>query len=485
MTEIKGIILLGLGPGDGRYLTRQAWEVLQHIDEIYLRTAQHPAVKDFPPQLKVNSFDHLYQDRADVEQVYADIVEQIILLGAREQGVVYAVPGHPYVAESTCHEIRHRASEKGIPLQVVEGMSIIEPVMSALGKDPLPQLTLVDALELAFVHHPSFPPSKPALIIQLHSKEIAGELKITLMAVYPDEHPVKLVHAAGTPQCVLEDLLLYQIDQSENIGLMSTLYLPPLSDNCSFEDFQELVAHLRAPEGCPWDREQDQQSIRANLLEEAYEALQAIDADDPQAMREEFGDLLLQVVLQSQMAAEYGEFTMADVIRDIHTKLVSRHPHVFEDTKLADSKAVIKNWERIKEQERKNKADLEKGLLDGIPVAMPALLVADNYQRRAARVGFDWPDIQGVIDKLLEEVEELRQAQDGAEKADELGDMLFALVNLARWLQIDPEAALRQTNTKFYRRFTAIEAAARKQGRQLSDLSLEEMEAIWQTSKGK
>ena len=484
MKDKKGIVLLGLGPGDPALLTRQAWELLEQIDEIYLRTGQHPVAKHLPSQLKVHTFDHLYNTYEDFEQVYEKIVEKVISLGKQPQGVVYAVPGHPYVAESTCLEITRKAADANIPLQVIEGVSFIEPVLTALAVDPLPQLTLVDALELAFAHHPSFPPSKPALIAQLHSREMAGELKITLMAVYPDEHPVRLVHAAGTSQCVVEDLPLYQIDQSEHIGLMSALYIPALEGNCSFEDFQELVAHLRAPEGCPWDREQDHQSLRANLLEEAYEAVEAIDADDPEAMQEEFGDLLLQVVLQSQIAAEYGEFMMADVIRDIHTKLVSRHPHVFEDTDLADSEAVIRNWERMKEQERLKKSDMEKGLLDGIPVAMPALLVADNYQRRAARVGFDWPDIEGVIDKLLEEVEEYRQAKSGKQKEEEFGDMLFALVNLARWLDIDPETALRETNAKFRQRFAIIEAAAREKGRHLSELSLEEMEAIWQQSKG-
>jgi tetrapyrrole methylase family protein/MazG family protein len=175
---------------------------------------------------------------------------------------------------------------------------------------------------------------------------------------------------------------------------------------------------------------------------------------------------------------------MSDVIRGIHTKLVHRHPHVFGEMQLDDPDAVIKNWERIKEQERQQNQQEYKGLLDGIPLALPALSVADKYQKRAARVGFDWPDIQGVLDKLLEEIGEFQQANDKVEQAEEFGDMLFAFVNLARWLEVDPETALRETNAKFRRRFTAIEAEARKQGRQLSDMTLEEMDKIWEAAKG-
>jgi tetrapyrrole methylase family protein/MazG family protein len=367
----------------------------------------------------------------------------------------------------------------------VEGISFLEPALAALGIDALPQLTVVDALELAVAHHPSFPPSIPALIAQIHSKVVAGEVKITLMAEYPDEHLVKLVHGAGTAGVLVEELPLHAIDQGEHIGLLTALYLPPLGENTSFEDFQELIAHLRAPEGCPWDREQTHQTLRTNLLEESYEALNAIDKDDPAEMQEEFGDLLLQIVLQAQIAAEYGEFTMSDVIHAIHAKLVRRHPHVFGDLELGEAEAVIKNWERLKEQERKDNGEEVKGLLDGIPVAMPSLSVADNYQRRAARVGFDWPDINGVIDKILEEVEEFRQAEDPAAQTEEFGDLLFALVNLARWIKVDPETALRETNVKFKRRFAVIEQAAKEQERKLSDMTLEEMDAIWEQSKKK
>ncbi len=482
---MSAITLLGLGPGDPDLLTRQAWQVLTQADEVYLRTGQHPTVEGFPAGLTVHTFDHLYQQEDTFPQVYTRIVEEVLRLGRRPQGVIYAVPGHPFVAEATAPEIARRARAEGVPLSVIEGISFLEPTFSVLEVDPLPHTAIVDALELVCAHHPPFPPDAPVLIAQLYDRQIAAGVKLTLMALYPDEHPVRLVHGAGTPAVRVEELPLYQIDRNEQIGLLTTLYLPPLGPATSMEAFQELVAHLRAPEGCPWDREQDHQSLRPNLLEEAYEVAEAIDAGDTQAMAEELGDLLLQVVLHAQIASEDNEFTLADVIRGIHTKLVRRHPHVFSDAKLTDPQAVIRNWERLKAAERKANGQSRKGLLDGVSKALPALTQAQTYQQRAARVGFDWPDIQGVLDKVCEEMEEVRNAEDDEARSDEMGDLLFALVNLARWLKVDAESALREANTRFRTRFAYIEQTARQQGRSLDELSLDEMDALWNEAKAR
>ena len=245
----------------------------------------------------------------------------------------------------------------------------------------------------------------------------------------------------------------------------------------------EIVKRLRAPDGCPWDREQTHQSLRTNLLEEAYEVLNAIDHDAPKEMEEEFGDLLLQIVLHAQIASEYGEFNMSSIIKGIHNKLVRRHPHVFKDVESLEPDVVLKNWEKIKAAERSDNGDEEKGILDGVPTDMPALAVADKYQKRAARVGFDWPEIDGVFDKIMEEIKEFEDAENPEEKAEEIGDLIFAVANLARWIDVDPETALRETNLKFKKRFAVIEATAKGQGKELSDLSLEEMDAIWEESK--
>ena len=479
----SGITLLGLGPGDPGLVTRQAWDLLESVTEIYLRTDQHPVVAHFPAGLKVHTFDHLYEQGDSFKSVYTQIVEQVLEIGKTEKGVVYAVPGHPFVAEATGPEIARRARQLGVPLRLVEGLSFLEPVLSALGVDPFPQTTLMDALELADLHVPPFSPSTPAIIAQIHSKVVANEVKLTLMSIYPDDYPVELVHAAGTGEQIVERLLLYEIDRSPRIGLLTALYVPPLPPSTSFEAFQEVIAHLRAPNGCPWDRKQTHQTLRSHLLEEAYEVLTALDADDPNAMREEFGDLLLQIVLHAQIASEYGEFTMQDVLTSIHDKIVRRHPHVFGDLKVKDVDGVLHNWEKLKAAERAENGKAEASLLDSVALTLPALVQALEYQDRAARVGFEWPEINGVYDKVAEEIAEVQAADSEAARAAEVGDLLFAVVNLARWLKVDPESSLRETNQRFRLRFGGIESAARARGKTVADLSPDEMEAVWQAFK--
>jgi len=480
----QGITLLGLGPGDPQLLTRRAWELLETASEVYLRTQQHPVVAGLPGGLQLHSFDDYYENGQSFEAVYQGIIARVLELGRRPQGVIYAVPGHPFVAEATSPEIARQARALGIPMRLVEGVSFIEPVLAALNMDLLPHTAIVDGLKIAAAHVPPFPPSAPAIIAQIHSRLIASEVKQTLSAVYPDSHPVYLVHAAGTPDVTLESLPLFEIDRGSSTGLLTALYVPPLSPKASFEAFQELIAHLRAPDGCPWDRQQDHQTLRPHLLEETYEVLSALDANDPLAMREEFGDLLLQIVLHAQIASEYGEFGMAEILESIHNKIVQRHPHVFGELELEDAGKVLRNWERLKEAERASQGKEAAGLLEGVPRALPALAQAEEYQRRAGRVGFDWPDIQGVQAKLKEELNELHAASDQSGRSVEIGDLLFSVVNLARWYGLDAESALRQANARFKARFALVEEAARQQGRLLSELTLDEMEAIWQAAKG-
>jgi len=415
--------------------------------------------------------------------VYSAIVEKVLDMGRSPQGVVYAVPGDPFVAEATCPEIAQRARSLGLPLKIVNGLSFLEPVFAALDLDPFPRLTLMDGMELSQAHIPAFPPDNPVLVAQVYSRLVAAEVKMTLNTVYPDEHPVRLVHAAGTKDEIIEDLKLYQIDRSEHIGLQTVLYVPALGVGTSFEAFQEIVAHLRAPDGCPWDREQTHESLRTHLMGEAYEALAAMDSGDPAEMAEEFGDLLLQIVLNAQIAGEDGEFNMADVLKGIHDKIVRRHPHVFGDVTLDGVQGVLKNWEKLKAVERANSHEPEKGLLDGVPLALPALSQAQEYQDRAARVGFDWKEVSGVLEKIAEEIQEIGKVTNEEELIAEVGDLFFALVNLARWKKVDAESALRGTNIRFKKRFAYVEQGAKKQDRKLSEMSIDEMEALWQEAK--
>lgn len=479
----RGITIVGLGPAGAEYLTREAWAHLEQCGEIWLRTKFHPAVAGLPEGVRVRSFDEVYDSSEDIGAVLETIVQQVLELGKREQGVTYGVPGSPFVAEETVSEVLKAVAGTGLPIRLIDGVSFIEPVCSALGIDVHPQMVLADALHIAQLEVPSFPPTIPALISQLDSSFEASELKLTLMANYPQEHPVTLVHNAGTPDEIVEKLALYEIDQSIHLGMLTCLYIPALSQGYSFEDFQQIIARLRRFDGCPWDREQTHLTLRPYLLEEAYEVLEALDQEDSQHLREELGDLLLQIGLHAQIATEDEDFLMSDVLQGINSKLIRRHPHVFSDIDIDSVENVLTNWEKIKADERKTNGETHKGMLDGIPISLPALTQADQIQRRAKRVGFDWHTIEPVIAKIHEELGELRDAQTDEERQAEAGDVLFAVVNLVRWLKVDPEIALRETNLRFRKRFAYIETKAAEQGKSVDQLSFEEMDQLWEAAK--
>jgi tetrapyrrole methylase family protein/MazG family protein len=354
--------------------------------------------------------------------------------------------------------------------------SLVARAFDTLRLAPPPRLILLEARTLASAHVPPYPPDMPALLPSVDSRELVLRIKTVLLTTYPKKHRVFVGDDGKANELQLGDLENFVPSQ------LTCLYVPALGEGTSFESFAEIVAHLRAPDGCPWDREQTHESLRKHLLEEAYEAISAIDSGDFNDMREEFGDLLLQIVLQAQIASEEGQFNINQVIQGIHSKIVRRHPHVFADLKLDGVDGVLANWEKLKEKERGKKND-GRGLLDGVPGALPALSQAQEYQDRAARVGFDWPEIEGVLEKIGEEIEELKRADNEEELVSELGDLLFALVNLARWKKVDAESTLRATNMKFRKRFGYIESTAKKQNRILSELSLEEMESLWQEAK--
>src|SRR5215470_2702429 len=261
-----------------------------------------------------------------------------------------------------------------------------------------------------------------------------------------------------------------------------------------FEKLVAVQARLRAPKGCPWDREQTHQSLRTYLIEEAYEVLEALDSGNDAKFAEEMGDLLLQIVFHSQIAAEEGRFTVADVVREIHEKMVRRHPHVFGEKRAKDAAEVLRNWEQIKAAERVGKGSAKaagkngkkKSLLDGVPRSLPAALEGLQLTRKASRAGFDWDRADGIFEKLGEECAELRQASaadDSSKVEEEVGDLLFAAINLARFLQVDPEIALKNANEKFIRRFQQMESMAADKGAAFIDLPRAEKEALWETAK--
>ncbi|MGD9393563.1 MAG: nucleoside triphosphate pyrophosphohydrolase [Dehalococcoidia bacterium] len=250
-------------------------------------------------------------------------------------------------------------------------------------------------------------------------------------------------------------------------------------DLSRFDALVEIIATLRAPDGCPWDRKQTHASLRGSLLSECYEVLAALDEGDTEKLRGELGDLLLQIVLQAQIAAEADEFEMGEVIEGINKKLIHRHPHVFGSKKVKDAEEVSVNWEELKNEEREPGASI----LESVPGEMPALGYSQEVQRRVAHVGFDWEDISGIIEKLAEEVEELKEADSQAEKASEFGDVLFTLANIALRMGIDAEAALREANKRFYQRFSYMEALCRQRGLKFTELSFDEQNTLWEEAK--
>jgi len=357
--------------------------------------------------------------------------------------------------------------------------NLISSIFDTLRITPPSKLILLDAptLALASAHVPPYPPDMPVLFTNVDSQELALQLKKVLLTTYPKEHVIQVVEGDQMREGVLGKL------ENFHSSGVSCWFVPALGEGTSFESFAEIVAHLRAPNGCPWDKEQTHESLRKHLLEESYEAISAIDSGDFTSMREEFGDMLLQVVLQSQIANDEAQFNVNQVIQGIYSKIVRRHPHVFGDVELDGVDGVLANWEKLKEKERKDNGQIEKGLLDGVPLALPALSQAQEYQDRAARVGFDWPEIDGVLDKVREEIEEIKNAETDFELASEIGDLFFVLVNFARWKKVDAESALRGTSMKFKKRFAYVDQGAKKQGRNLSELSLEEMDVIWNEAK--
>jgi tetrapyrrole methylase family protein/MazG family protein len=479
------LTIVGLGPGELDDLSRKAFRTLKQASMVYLRTAHHGCVSCLPQNnVRYTSFDHLYDSADDFEQVYTTIVSQLIE-AAQHDDVVYAVPGDPLVGESTTTRLLSAARDAGITVEIVSGISFVEPTLALLGIDALDGLQVLDALQIAAMHHPPINPDYPAMLGQVYNQSVASDVKLTLMNQYPDEFLVKLIHAAGTPDAIVEELPLHEIDHSVHISHMTSLFVPALGGMSSFEQFQEIIAHLRAPEGCPWDRKQTHESLRQFMIEEAYEVLEAIENEDTESLYEELGDLLLQIVLHTQIAIDDGEFKMPDVLRHINAKMIRRHPHVWGDVNTDDPDQVVTNWEALKRQEKAANGKPDEYLLDSIPKGLPALLQAYQYQARAAKVNFDWPQVDDVIAKFREEVDELLAAPTPVAQAEELGDLLFVLVNWARWLKIEPETALRAANAKFYRRFRYIEQQVRETGKALTDHTLAELDALWDEAKDK
>ncbi|MEI7027672.1 nucleoside triphosphate pyrophosphohydrolase [Paenibacillus sp. y28] len=494
------ITVVGLGTGDASQLTLGVWNKISTAGSLYLRTADHPVVQYLQEQqVAFSTFDTLYKQHESFAGVYEAIVEELIA-AAGESGtgdIVYAVPGHPMVAEYTAVLLRERCPQQGIPLHFLGGESFLDQAFLRFGFDPIEGFILLDATALQHAH---INPRLHTIIGQVYDALTASDVKLTLMEWYPEDAEVVVGHALGVAgREHIQRVPLLELDRMKEYGNLSLIWVPARNDdavlNRSFERLREIVELLRSPDGCPWDREQTHLSIRKNLIEEAYEVLETLDDDDPDAMCEELGDLLLQIMLHSQMEAETGAFHVYDVVRTLNEKLIRRHPHVFGETAAQNAEEALRSWQAIKAEEKQAKGiDTERqSVLAGVPRDLPALLKAAAFQKKAAKVGFDWDSLDGVIGKVEEELLELKEAVREAagsrdekareHSAEELGDLLFSVVNIARFLEIDPELALTQCNNKFQKRFLYIEEKLRLNGKSFEQTDIQEMEKWWQEAK--
>ncbi|KPU26594.1 nucleotide pyrophosphohydrolase [Caloranaerobacter sp. TR13] len=481
------IIVIGLGPGDPDLLTIGAVKVLKKGYKVYLRTEKHPTVSFlYENNIEFESYDFMYEKGEDFDVIYENIAKDLVKKSEEHGIIIYCIPGHPLVAEKTVSLLTKYRDEGEVEVQIYSGVSFIDSVINAVQKDPISGMKVVDGLNLSMQ---SVDINVDNIITQVYNRMIASEVKLKLMEVYDDEYQIYVIRAAGVPgeEKILR-IPLYELDRIEWIDYLTSIYIPKIDDeNRSKYDLNNLInimQKLRSKEGCPWDIKQTHQSLREYVLEEAYEVVDAIDKDDMDLLAEELGDLLLQVVFHAQIGKEEGYFTIWDVISSICSKLINRHPHVFGESNCKDSEEVMTNWNRIKDKEKNIESHSQR--LESIAKGLPALIKSFKLQQKAADIGFDWPDVNGALEKVKEEFQEvLIEIKENNKNRieEEIGDLLFAVVNISRFLKVNPEIALNKTINKFIERFKLMEDMSRGIGKDLQFMTLKEMDELWERTK--
>lgn len=482
------IYVFGLGAGDMEQLPLGVYRKLKTASPLFLRTKEHPVVHGLQAEgVSFTSFDAIYERHERFEDVYEEIAA-ILLEQAQKNDVFYAVPGHPLVAEKTVQLLLEAERRKQCRVVMEGGQSFLDALFTTLKIDPIEGFQLIDATSF---QGDEWQLTKHTIFCQVYDSFIASEVKLTLMEQLPDDYPVYIVTAAGSKEEKVMEIPLYELDRAMALNNLTSVYVPPVREETMlyhrFETLRRVIATLRGPNGCPWDRKQTHESLKRYLLEETYELFEAIDENDDEHMVEELGDVLLQVMLHAQIGEDEGMFSIDDVIRGITEKMIRRHPHVFGDVTVENAEQVVENWQQIKAKEKK---DRPNSLLDDVPKSLPGILKAYEFQKKAAKVGFDWDDVKPMWDKVEEEIAEFKREALGEKTArsrliSEFGDILFALINIARYYDINPEEALYVTNKKFYRRFSYIEERARESGVALTSLSLAELDRFWEEAKEK
>ncbi|MFC0300083.1 nucleoside triphosphate pyrophosphohydrolase [Virgibacillus soli] len=475
------IEVIGLGGGDINQLPFGVYKKLTTMsNKVFVRTMDHPVIEQLQAEgVPFSSFDAYYEQEKQFEEVYIRIVNKLLLL-AQSENVVYAVPGHPMLAERT---VQLLIEQDDVEVEIMGGQSYLDDLFTSLKIDPIDGFQFIDATDF---QRSDIQYKQHIIFCQVYNQFIASELKLTLLEDLPSDYEVTIVEAAGSSGERLITMPLEELDHNFPTSNLISVYIPPVEEDLlshTFTQLRKVIATLRGPNGCPWDQKQTHETLRPYVLEEAYELIEAIDAKDDIGIEEELGDLLLQVMLHSQIGEETGYFTIDDVIKGLTKKMIHRHPHVFGDVSIQSIEDVNKNWESIKQEE---KGETRSSILDGIPEQYPALLKAYKLQEKAAKVGFDWDNSQDIWAKLTEEVAEVKEAislhnQEEIEK--EFGDVLFVMANLTRYYNIQPEVALNRTNRKFQSRFTYIERKLREQEKDIHDATLLEMDNYWNEAK--
>ncbi|HHQ4319290.1 nucleoside triphosphate pyrophosphohydrolase [Clostridium perfringens] len=476
--------IMGLGPGAYEALTIGALKELKNNKNIYFRTEKHPTVDFLKDEgIKFESYDHAYEKYDSFDDVYKYIAEDLIIKIKDDEDLIYAVPGHPLVAEKSVVNLIELCKENNIQYEVLPAVSFVDAMMEALQVDPIEGVKIIDAFDMK---NQILDKRVGTIITQVYNNFIASEVKLRLLEGYEDDTEIIFVRAAGVEGLEsIRKIPLYELDWQEDIDYLTSIYIPKdLGNKKDFQDLLDIIETLRNPGGCPWDREQTHESLKSALLEECYEVIDAIENEDEDALIEELGDVLLQVVFHASIGKEDGYFDIMDVIGGISNKMINRHPHVFGNEEANTSEQVLVNWDEIKKEEKGIKTLTEE--MQNIAKSLPATTRAYKVQKKAKKVGFDWDDVNCAMDKVKEELNEIKEVYNCEDKSiieGEVGDLLFACINVARFLEVDGELALDKTIKKFIRRFSYIENEAIKNNKNLKDMTLEEMDKLWEEAK--
>ena len=482
------IYILGLGPGSVDALTIGVINRIKSGDKNYLRTESHPTVKYLiDNNINYQSYDYIYEREEDFEKVYEYIVKDLIKKSKEYKSINYLVPGNPMVAEKTV-ELLLNTKDKDLEIELLTGLSFIEPIIELIGVDPVHGFKIVDGIEFKMN---DIDINLDCIVTQVYNNKVASDIKLILSQVYGDEYEIYLINNAGVVgDEEINKIPIYKLDRINKVGNLTSIYIPKVDKIdkkiYNIADIIDIVEILRSDKGCPWDREQTHKSIRECVIEEAYEVVEAIDNEDIDGLIEELGDLLFQIIFHSQIGLETGDFNFYDITTELSKKMIFRHPHVFGKKKVEKSEEVVYNWNKLKFKDRGISTYTDT--LKDVPKSS-SLLRSYKVQERAGEVGFDWDNVEGALDKVKEEYLEVIEAISNFEGGDvgkieeELGDLLFSVVNVCRFLDVSPEIALNKTINKFIERFEMVELKARKLGVELENMTLEEMDALWDEAK--